>query len=90
MSETTPLSFFEEDVTEEINHGIRVSNLVYYVGKELGLYENQCYELAVARHGTRYRKALRIRLSVRTPRGYPEDRGNEVCPDAPGVLATIC
>ncbi|MBC5658888.1 HD domain-containing protein [Anaerosacchariphilus sp. NSJ-68] len=48
MSETTPLSFFEEDVTEEINHGIRVSNLAYYVGKELGLYENQCYELAVA------------------------------------------
>lgn len=48
MSEITPISFFEEDVTEEINHGIRVSNLAYCVGKELGLYENQCHELAVA------------------------------------------
>ena len=47
-SEQTPISFFEEDVTEEINHGIRVSNLAYYVAKELGLYENQCHELALA------------------------------------------
>lgn len=30
MSEMNPLSFFEEDVTEEINHGIRVSNLAYW------------------------------------------------------------
>ncbi len=39
---------FEEDITEEINHGIRVSNLAYHVAKELGLYENTCHELAVA------------------------------------------
>lgn len=42
------LTIFEEDVTEEVNHGIRVSNLAYYVGKSLGLYEAQCHELAVA------------------------------------------
>lgn len=39
---------FEEDVTSEINHGIRVSNLAYHVAKRLGLYEDQCHELAVA------------------------------------------
>jgi len=39
---------FEEDITEEINHGIRMSNLAYHVAKELGLYENVCQELAVA------------------------------------------
>lgn len=39
---------FEEDVTEEIKHGIRMSNLAYHVAKELGLYENTCHELAVA------------------------------------------
>ena len=48
MSEMNPLSFFEEDVTEEINHGIRVSNMAYCVAKELGLYEEQCHELALA------------------------------------------
>ena len=48
MSETTPLSFFEEDVTEEINHGIRVSNLAYCVAKELVLGEARCRELALA------------------------------------------
>ena len=48
VTEVTPLSFFEEDITEEINHGIRVSNLAYYVAKSLGLYEAQCHELAVA------------------------------------------
>ena len=48
MSEMNPLSFFEEDVTEEINHGIRGSNLAYCVAKELGLYEEQCHELALA------------------------------------------
>jgi len=39
---------FEEDVTEEINHGIRVSNLAYCVATELGLHEDICRELAVA------------------------------------------
>ena len=46
MNKVTPLSFFEEDITEEINHGIRVSNLAYYTAKSLGLYETQCHELA--------------------------------------------
>lgn len=39
---------FEEDITEEVNHGIRVSNLAYCVAKELGCYENTCHELAIA------------------------------------------
>lgn len=39
---------FEEDITEEVNHGIRMSNLAYHVAKELGLYENTCQELAIA------------------------------------------
>jgi len=42
------IRIFEEDVTEEVNHGIRVSNLAYYVAKNLGLYEAQCHELAMA------------------------------------------
>lgn len=33
---------------DEMNHGIYVSNMVYLVAKELGLPEEQCYELAVA------------------------------------------
>jgi len=42
------IRILEEDITEEINHGIRVSNLAYHVAKKLGLYENVCHELAVA------------------------------------------
>lgn len=42
------IQILEEDITEEINHGIRVSNLAYCVAKNLGLYENMCHELAVA------------------------------------------
>ena len=42
------IRILEEDITEEINHGIRVSNLAYHVAKRLGLYENVCHELAVA------------------------------------------
>lgn len=38
----------EEDIREEINHGVRVSNLAYHVAKRLGCYENICQELAVA------------------------------------------
>ncbi len=48
MRETDAWAMFEEDVTGEVNHGICVSNLAYYVAKELGLYEDQCRELAVA------------------------------------------
>lgn len=36
------------NMADEINHGIYVSNMVYLVAKELGLPEEQCYELAVA------------------------------------------
>ena len=42
------IRILEEDITEEINHGIRVSNLAYHVAKKLGLYENVCHELAIA------------------------------------------
>lgn len=41
-------AMFEDDATEEIRHGICVSNLAYCVAKQLGLYEEQCHELAVA------------------------------------------
>lgn len=47
-SKTEDWKIFEEDITEELNHGIRMSNLAYHVAKELGLYEDTCYELAVA------------------------------------------
>lgn len=40
-------AMFEEDTTEELRHGISVSNLAYCVAKQLGLYEDQCHELAV-------------------------------------------
>lgn len=36
------------DLVTEINHGIRVSNLAYQTGKQLGLSEERCYQLAVA------------------------------------------
>lgn len=36
------------NMEDEMNHGIYVSNMVYLVAKELGLPEEQCYELAVA------------------------------------------
>ena len=36
------------DIKETISHGIIVSNLAYLVGKELGLQEEVCYDLAVA------------------------------------------
>ena len=41
-------AIFEEDTTEELRHGICVSNLAYCVAKQLGLYEDSCHELAVA------------------------------------------
>ena len=45
---TDDWAMFEEDATEELRHGICVSNLAYCVGKQYGLYEDQCHELAVA------------------------------------------
>lgn len=41
-------AMFEEDTTEELKHSISVSNLAYCVAKQLGLYEDQCHELAMA------------------------------------------
>ncbi len=41
-------AMFEEDITKELRHSISVSNLAYCVAKQLGLYEDQCHELAVA------------------------------------------
>ena len=38
----------EFDQSTELNHGIAVSNLAYAVAKEVGLPEDQCYQLAVA------------------------------------------
>lgn len=35
-------------LTEQLEHGMRVSNLAYGLAKELGLSEEFCYELAVA------------------------------------------
>lgn len=45
---TDDWAMFEEDATEEVRHGICVSNLAYFVAKQYGLYEDQCHELAVA------------------------------------------
>lgn len=36
------------DISDELQHGMFVSNLAYDVGKELHLEENICYELALA------------------------------------------
>ncbi len=36
------------DLTEELRHGVTVSNLAYKVGQELGYSEEICYELALA------------------------------------------
>ena len=47
-NKTDNWKIFEEDITEEVNHGIRMSNLAYHVAKELGLYEDTCHELAIA------------------------------------------
>lgn len=44
----TPERILDFDLSAELNHGMRVSNLAYAVAKELGLDENECYELAIA------------------------------------------
>ena len=36
------------NLADELNHGVYVSNMVYLVAKELGLTEEECYEIAVA------------------------------------------
>lgn len=35
-------------LSEQITHGMHVSNLAYEVAREIGLNEDQCYELAIA------------------------------------------
>lgn len=42
------VTYLEKQMAKEISHGICVSNLAYRVAKELGMSEEQCYELAVA------------------------------------------
>lgn len=41
-------TFLEKDMINILMHSIIVSNLAYKVGKELGIPENLCHELAVA------------------------------------------
>lgn len=36
------------NLADELNHGVYVSNMVYLVAQELGLPEEECYEIAVA------------------------------------------
>lgn len=43
-----PERILEYDLLEELHHGKEVSNLAYAVAKELGLPEEQCYQLAIA------------------------------------------
>lgn len=38
----------EFDLSSELSHGIVVSNLAYDVARQLGLHQEQCYELAIA------------------------------------------
>lgn len=46
--ETKKYHIIQTDIQKEITHGICVSNLAYHVGKQLGLAEETCYQLAVA------------------------------------------
>jgi HD-GYP domain-containing protein (c-di-GMP phosphodiesterase class II) len=43
-----PENSFEVNLYEELNHGVIVSNLSYDVAKEMGLDNEECYELAIA------------------------------------------
>ena len=48
ISETTQDRILEMDFSAELKHGVVVSNLAYDVAKELGLGEEECYQLAIA------------------------------------------
>ena len=48
ISETTQDRILEMDLSAELKHGVVVSNLAYDVAKELGLGEEECYQLAIA------------------------------------------
>ena len=48
INETTQDRILEMDLSAELKHGVVVSNLAYDVAKELGLGEEECYQLAIA------------------------------------------
>ncbi len=48
MKEEHQLHMLRYTLTEQIVHGMEVSNLAYELGKELSLPQELCYELAVA------------------------------------------
>ena len=48
MRETDAWAMFEEDVTGEVNHGICVSNLAYYVAKVSGVNSFHFYKILYA------------------------------------------
>lgn len=45
--ELTEENFLKEDIKTELTHAIKVSNLAYYLGKQLELEEDHCKSLAV-------------------------------------------
>ena len=48
MEKEHQLHMLRHTLTEQVVHGMEVSNLAYDVGRELGLSEEMCHELAVA------------------------------------------
>lgn len=46
--ETKKYHIIQTDLQKEIDHGIRVSNLAYRVGRRMKLPEDTCYQLAVS------------------------------------------
>ena len=48
INETTQDRILEMDLSAELKLGVVVSNLAYDVAKELGLGEEECYQLAIA------------------------------------------
>ena len=48
MEKEHQLHMLRYTLTEQVVHGMEVSNLAYDVGRELGLSEEMCHELAVA------------------------------------------
>lgn len=45
--ELTEENFLKEDIKTELTHAVRVSNLAYYLGKQLEIREEDCKSLAV-------------------------------------------
>lgn len=48
LTTKAPERILEFDLSSELNHGMRVSNLAYAVASEMGLEPETCYELAIA------------------------------------------